>query len=456
MKENVHLIFDIGKTTKKVFIASENLKVKEEQEISIPEIADEDGFPSEDLPSLEAWMKEIFLRYVKEEKFTVTHMNIATYGASMVHLNKNFESAFPFVNYLKPYPQKLINEFHQSHGYPEISSASPLLGMLNSGLQLFWLKYQHGDRYNAISQSLHFPQYCSFLFTQKCFSELTSLGCHTMMWDFVNHDYQPWVLKENMLLCLPPLKPTDELILTQHQGKEIKMGIGVHDSSAALYPYLKFMEDPFLFLSTGTWNIAFNPFNTTPLTEEELKKDALCYLTPEGNPIKASRIFLGNEYDLQIKLLSQYFQKDSGYFKGMKFDERLYNKLKHENSPLKTFHPISLKGTGPLPNYPDLSTRLDHFENAEEAYHQMLHDLVAWQKLSLELIDPKNQIDKLIVAGGFTRNKMFLSVLKRETGKKILLSNNPRATALGAHLLVYPEYHFDDLQREMDLKTVVD
>ena len=78
----------------------------------------------------------------------------------------------------------------------------------------------------------------------------------------------------------------------------------MHDSSAALIPYLACFDEPFLLISTGTWCISLNPFNHEPLTAEELQQDCLCYLSYEGKPVKAARYFGGNEHEQTVKKIA--------------------------------------------------------------------------------------------------------------------------------------------------------
>src|SRR5262249_19662768 len=150
-------------------------------------------------------------------------------------------------------------------------------GMLNSGLQLYWMKQAKTERFGQITTSLHLPQYFSFLLTGQKFSDITSVGCHTLLWDFEKNDYHPWVYEEKISTLLAPVQLPRHRVRIETNGHPVSVGIGVHDSSAALMPYLVSMKDPFILLSTGTWNIAFNPFNHEPLTPEELKQDCLCY-----------------------------------------------------------------------------------------------------------------------------------------------------------------------------------
>ena len=111
-------------------------------------------------------------------------------------------------------------------------TASPPLGMLNSGLQLYWLKYAKPEIFRKIRWSLHFPQFLSFLFTGLPLSEYTSIGCHTGLWDYLNHDYHPWVYAEGIDRILPPIVDTRTSINVCYKDRVIKTGVGIHDSSS--------------------------------------------------------------------------------------------------------------------------------------------------------------------------------------------------------------------------------
>jgi sugar (pentulose or hexulose) kinase len=214
------------------------------------------------------------------------------------------------------------------------------------------------------------------------------------------------------------------------------MGIGVHDSSAALMPYLATQSEPFLLLSSGTWNIAFNPFNHAPLTEAELARDCLCFMTYDGNPVKASRIFLGHEHEQQTKLLSAHFKVLAENYKNVEFNEDIFNALESDPDG-RPFYPVSMEGTGPIPEKQQNKTDLTSCETYDIAYHQLIRYLVRWQLLSLQLIDPTSAVKQIIVVGGFVRNNLFLEILKRSAkNRKVLISDHPRASALGAAWLV--------------------
>ena len=84
------------------------------------------------------------------------------------------------------------------------------LGMLNTGMHLYWLKEERPEVFDRIKFSLHLPQYLSYLFTGVPVSEYTSVGCHTILWDYGKNRYHDWVAKEGIDRVLPPIVATEK------------------------------------------------------------------------------------------------------------------------------------------------------------------------------------------------------------------------------------------------------
>jgi L-fuculokinase len=433
------LIFDIGKTAKKVLLFDRQFNVLEERSEIFAEIRDDDGFPADDLARVSLWMKDQYRHYLGHPKYNITHCNVSGYGASLVNLDAGGELLLPFYNYLKPFPAesaRLFAQRYNSNNEVCISTASPYLGLLNSGLQLFWQKYDRPNLFKRIATTLHLPQYFASLLNGKHCAEITSVGCHTMLWNYQSDDYHQWVRQEGLERLFPPILESTHVVSRKEGARTIQVGVGVHDSSAALMPYLATQENPFLLISTGTWNICFNPFSTSPLSAQELASDCLCYLTYHGKPVKASRIFLGHEHEMQVNLLTDHFGVAADYYKSIRFDPVIFDRLDNE-SESRPFYPIGMEGTGPLPEKSAQQTQLSGFKSMEEAYHQLVRYLVRWQLLSINLVDPAKTVKDVIVVGGFTRNTLFLEILKRSMReRRVLISDHPRASALGAAWLV--------------------
>lgn len=438
--QEVILIFDIGKTTKKALLFDKEFHVIEEKTEVFKEIPDDDGYPSDNLSAVSTWVTDLINHYSASARYKITHCNFSAYGASFVHIDDRGKQAGSFYNYLKPLPPEIKKRFFDRYDAKhtlQAETASPYLGLLNSGLQLYWIKHSKPDVFNRIRHSLHLPQYFAFLVSGQYFSDITSIGCHTMLWDFQEENYHEWIFSEDVQRLLTPIHRPDHTIEVQFNNKKFRMGIGVHDSSGALMPYMATQKEPFLLLSTGTWNICFNPSNNDPLTADELASDCLCYLTYEGSPVKASRIFLGREHELQTGLLAKHFKVQQEACTAIAFSEDVFQSLCSDLAEEKTFYPVGMEGTGPLPQKQSGQTKLSAFGNLEQAYHQLMRYLIRWQLMSVDLVDPRKRVKNIIVVGGFTKNKLFLEILKRECkGRTIMISDHPRASALGAAWLV--------------------
>ncbi|MEZ4956459.1 MAG: FGGY family carbohydrate kinase [Saprospiraceae bacterium] len=427
-------IFDIGKTNKKFFLFDENYKEVFKTYAYFDEIKDADGFPCDDLLAIEKWIKSTLKKAFKNNDFKIGAINFSTYGASFVHVDKNGKTLTPLYNYLKPFPKKILQSFYKKYGSELMiakETASPQLGMLNSGMQLYWLKYAHPDIFKKIRWSLHFPQYLSYLLTGIPLSDFTSIGCHTGLWDFVQNDYHRWVYEEGIDRILPPIVSAYTSVNTNIFDKKIKTGIGVHDSSSVLEPYLRADKKPFLLISTGTWSIALNPFNKEILSEEELKNDCLNYMTINGQPVKAARLFLGNEFNIQLNNLDKYFNEKKDAHLQIKFSEKIFYKLNKNYQRYFSFDSIQLEREQPKKN------NLNGFKNYEEAYHQLMMELVEMQEAAAKRAIGKTKINKLYIDGGFADNDLFVKMLSRHFPKiKIRTTQSPLGSALGAAMVL--------------------
>lgn len=436
-KTPVTAVFDIGKTNKKFFLFDQNLEEVYSTYTRLDPIPDEDGFPSEPVLPMRDWMIETFKKALAFPEFEIKKLNFSGHGASFVHLDEFGEPATPLYDYLKPFPEELLERFYSENGGKMEfcrQTSSPPLAMLNSGLQLYFLKYAKPDQFEKIRYSLHLPQYLSFIFTGVMVSDYTSIGCHTGLWDFEKMDYHPWVKRENIENLLPPILPGDHLLTTKPELGGIPCGIGVHDSSGALLPYLRKKSGIFALLSTGTWAISINPFNKTALSEDELQKDCLQFLSITGEPIKISRLFIGEEHKYQIDQMYSFWNLPQGTYKKLKFDSIWFEKIQHNSTKRIKFHYLKPEGYGL--NKAD-STDWKSFSEFTEAYYTFLHELTDIQIASLKLVLEGAPVTQLFVDGGFNANAIFLEMLRRKLpGVEIIPSDFPNGSALGAALLV--------------------
>jgi sugar (pentulose or hexulose) kinase len=411
-------VFDIGKTNKKLFLYDHTLQTVFEKSVVLPEIVDEDNFPSEDINALSSFVVNELDAILEDPRYLVKGVNFSAYGASLVYLDQNGKVLTPLYNYLKPYPKPLQESFYSHYGGENEfsrSAASPVLGSLNSGMQLYRLKYEQPEIFKRVAHVLHLPQYLSWLISDKFYTELTSIGCHTNMWNFDKSTYHQWLSDEDFLPLLPELVSSSSAIPVVYKGKNIAVGIGLHDSSSALIPYLKQSETNFMLLSTGTWCISLNPFNHSPLTEEELKNDCLCFLQSNGNPVKAARYFGGHIHQEFVQHIATHFSISVDQILAYTFTDDEILELKKSDSG---------------ENY---LTAID----AKSAYFIALQKLVVDQKKSMDWVLHNADVDEIIVDGGFAQNKLFIQLLGFcFPVKKVTLSTMHQGASLGAAMVL--------------------
>lgn len=213
----------------------------------------------------------------------------------------------------------------------------------------------------------------------------TSLGCHTMLWDFQKNNFHPWVKAEGLtkLLSSPGADGSP---------------FGLHDSSAALIPYLATFEEPFVLISTGTWCISLNPFNQEPLTAEELQQDCLCYLSWTGKPVKAARYFGGNEHENGVKAIAS----------ALSLSEHFY------------------QNTEPGP------------AEAMVQYSTLMEGIIPKQIASLRLALGHSPVRRIFVDGGFAHNERYMQGLAAAfPDMEVYAAEVAQATALGAALAIH-------------------
>lgn len=231
--KKVIAVFDIGKTNKKIFLFNENYDVVYKNSIRFEEVSDDDNYPCDDIEAIEAWIKNEIKVIQDQNEFTIKAINFSTHGATLVYLDKDGNRITPLYNYLKPLEID-FNPFYESQGGVEEFSrktASPAYGMLNSGLQMFWLKNNKPHFWKKVDTILHYPQYLSYLFSNKLTADFTSIGAHTAIWNYDAMKYHDWLAQEN--IGLPEPKPGRNAALSLVNDQEIYIGKGLHDSSSS-------------------------------------------------------------------------------------------------------------------------------------------------------------------------------------------------------------------------------
>ncbi|MBF8148710.1 carbohydrate kinase [Winogradskyella sp. F6397] len=429
--KKVIAVIDIGKTNKKIFLFDESFKVVSQNAIQFKEIMDEDGFACDDIESIENWIKSEIKKVQDLGQFEIKAINFSTHGASLIYLDKDGKRMAPLYNYLKPLDVEDFNDFYESQGGVEEFSrktASPAYGMLNTGLQMLWFKNSKPEQWKQVDAILHYPQYLSYLFTNKITADFTSVGAHTATWDFDNMQYHNWLKDEN--IQLPEPCKGNEAVISEINGDQIAVGTGLHDSSSSIIPILE-NENDFVLLSTGTWIIAMNPFSKETLTQHQLQNNCLCFMTPEKQQVKSSMQFLGRIHEVYIKALSDYFKVDVNTHLDLVLNTTLCKELIDQDTRVFLSEGIDTD----FEAHPEF---LQKFLSYETAYYQLIYEISKKVITGIDLISDKNsKITDVYISGGFNKNEVFIKFLKcLKDDIEIKISDCKNESALGAALLM--------------------
>jgi sugar (pentulose or hexulose) kinase len=234
----------------------------------------------------------------------VDAISVTTHGAAAVLLDADGTLATPMLDYEHTGPDDLAVDYTALR--PDFAlTGSPRLPMgLNLGAQLHWLLATQAGLRDRLAHVLTYPQYWGWRLTGQMACDVSSLGCHTDLWDPRKGGFSPLVDRLGLTGKIAPPRHPDERLGTLHPGLAAQTGlsphtpvsVGIHDSNASLLPYLSGRKGPFSVVSTGTWVIcmAMNG-RATPL---DLARDVLVNVNALGQAVPSARFMGGREFEL--------------------------------------------------------------------------------------------------------------------------------------------------------------
>ncbi|ASY61695.1 Rhamnulokinase RhaK in alpha-proteobacteria [Sinorhizobium sojae CCBAU 05684] len=416
-------VIDIGKTNAKVALV--DLERFEEIAVrKIPNLVVAEGlYPHFDIERL--WRFILASLAALHREHPVEAISVTTHGATAVLLDKAGGLAIPVLDYEFAGPDTLAVEYDEAR--PSfLETGSPRLPMgLNIGAQLFWQQRTFPERFANVASILTYAQYWSYRLTGIKTTELTSLGCHTDLWNPEAAAFSKLVEEQGWFPLFAPVLKAGEVIggllkpLAHETGLQQGLPVycGIHDSNASLLPHLLTREAPFSVVSTGTWVIMLGVGGEAAELDE--KRDTLINVDALGDPVPSAR-FMGG---------------------------RAFSMLLGENPPpaspeaearvLAAGHmllPSVPGGSGPFPSAsPRWTVEEKSLDPAERLAIVSFH-LALMTATCLDLIGAKGEI---VVEGPFAANAAYLRMLSAATGRPVSANRlSTTGTSLGAASLV--------------------
>jgi len=413
-------VFDIGKTNIKLSLVgrdSGQLAISAQSENSVLNDGD---FPCANTEHIWLWLKSQLKQW--STTYLIEGIGITTHGATIACVAEG-ELVLPILDY----EFTEIDSARQAYNllrpaFDETLSPALPVG-LNLGAQLHWLQKQYPEEFARTQHFLLYPQYWCYRLSGVAVSEMTSLGCHTDLWNPNKKDYSTLVNRQRWRELFPPnfaagkclgvIKP--DLAKTLGLPATCEIYNGIHDSNASLVPHLFTQKTPFAVVSSGTWTIIAGIGSPTSCLDE--RKDMLANVNVFGEPTSCIRFMGGREW-----------QQLAGT----------------ENASEKDFLALSRRGVYAIPAFSDqggpfrqqagyvYGAEHQHLSESEKSALATLY-LALMTDHCLELLQQNSTV---IIEGAFARNSWLMKILAGlRIEQQILYSEDATGTTAGtAHL----------------------
>jgi hypothetical protein len=161
----------------------------------------------------------------------------------------------------------------------------------------------------------------------------------------------------------------------------------------------------------------------------------------KGSPVKASRLFAGNEHELQIKRIASNFNVNTSVLKNVEYNPAIIQKLTDcsDNQIQSSRHQSAF-----------VTRDLSMFESYIEAYHQLIIDIMEQQYQSTTLVLKGTKVRRIFVDGGFSKNSIYMNLLAKAFPElEVFAASMAQATAVGAAIAIHRNWNSKTLPADI-------
>ncbi|MDX8498083.1 FGGY-family carbohydrate kinase [Mesorhizobium sp. VK4C] len=413
-------VIDIGKTNAKVALVDLGRMV----EVTLRRTANapvrQAPYPHHDVEALWTFILNSLADLNRERR--IDAISITTHGATGALVDHSGELALPVLDYEFDGPDQLAADYEAIRP-PFAETGTPRLPIgLNLGAQFFWQQKRFPAEFARAAAMLMYPQYWALRLTGVAANEVTSLGCHTDLWNPWTSDYSSLVDRMGWRQLMAPVRSAKDRLgpilpaISQRTGLDPRTPVfcGLHDSNASLLPHLLSDAPPFSVVSTGTWVVTMAVGGKK--VELDPARDTLVNVNALGDPVPSARFMGGREFSLLTDGQPVDWSEDD-----------VAAVLARKASLL----PSTQQGSGPFPH------RAAQWRNAGalspgQRFVAISFYLALMTATCLDLIGGDGPTT---VEGPFAQNRLFIRMLAAATGRPVVASETSTGTSIGAALL---------------------
>ncbi|WP_298192304.1 carbohydrate kinase [Novosphingobium sp.] len=337
--------------------------------------------------------------------------------------------AFAPLDYEAAIPAEVMARYRAVRDPFAVTGSPALPHGLNLGAQVWWLAEQGLFEGTTL---LPWAQYWAWFLSGVAVSEVSSLGCHTDLWDPAAGAFSPLAQRMGWAERFAPLAHAGEVVGTLKPelaaatglSQQVRVLAGVHDSNAALHGargFANVADHEATVLSTGTWFVAMRRAQANaPVLPEGC--DCLVNVDVDGCMVPSARFMGGREIEIAAG--------------GQPVDDPAEQVALMDAVPAMLASgamllPTLAPGCGP---FPDHATRWIGEPQDKRAAACLYAALVA--DVALDLIGAR---DTLLVEGRFAEAEVFVRALAAlRPDCRVMVAEGPADAAFGALRLVDP------------------
>lgn len=297
------LVIDIGKSNAKLLLIDATGTVVERHSRANASVPSPLGYTALDVHGLQAWMQATLRASRNAQR--CGHAIASTHGAALVALG---EDALAWEPLDYEYQGVALQgaaaaAFSAAHSFRETLSPNLPAG-LNAARQLHWLQNTQPEAWRGTQSLMPYAQYWAWLLCGVRSSEVSSLGCHTHLWNPTEARYSSLAVARGWAELFAPLRQAWEVLGTLGQARAAAWGlsahcqvhVGVHDSNACLARYLQqgTQDQALTLVSSGTWTVLMAPGAAAAALDPA--QDMLGNVDVSGRMTPTARFMGGREF----------------------------------------------------------------------------------------------------------------------------------------------------------------
>ena len=414
-------VIDIGKTNAKLALV-DAADLSEIAVVTRPNVVIAGPpYPHFDVDAIWAFLLDALGHF--HARHGVDAISITTHGASGALIAGDGTLAAPVLDYEHGGPDTVAEAYDAIR--PEFEeTGSPRLPMgLNLGAQIYWQFTRDPGLRDRTQSIVTYPQYWGHRLTGVLASDVSSLGCHTDLWNPFKARFSSLVDRLDIAEKMAPARKSADLLgpllpevaARTGLGRDTPVPCGIHDSNASLLPHVMRRAPPFSVVSTGTWVIVMTIGGRQVALDPA--RDTLVNVNALGAPVPSARFMGGREYEMILDGQSAAS------------DEPTLAKVA-EHGPF--LMPAVVSESGPFQGQqhrwigPEPQTGTSERVTALGFYLAMM---------TAECLLLTGHRGTIVVEGPFATNSGFCGMLSAATGCPVLAAEGATGTSQGAAML---------------------